>query len=344
MLTPIGIVLNKTKVDPMENEVNFECSMCGRCCSQRLVLLNTADIFRLAAHFNLSIPGFMEKYGVVFATTAANKNPRLYLRIIGEKCPFYSEGRGCTVHAIKPLICKLFPGVKPVQTARDVKDFINEHAISEGIKSCKIFMIPDDTLIAVDREAMVKSAIYDSIETIYYRNLERNDMEFALRLLRIADREDLRNVVYDYLFNGNRDSGLVFEQTMFEIQALCQVNDWKKLPYLVAHDGVTAEAGTIYVHVSPEDARNILSMSTSDEIETIFCQVNPSIADNRCAFISVAIKTTKEKGLMLAFPILKEDLYKAAPDGKVMLAFFPSDGSMEQVGAVSLRIDHTSLK
>jgi hypothetical protein len=281
----------------------------------------------------------MEKYGVVFATTAANKDPRLYLKVTGDKCPFFLDGTGCSIHNIKPLICRLFPGMKPGQTAKDVKDFVNKHAISEGIKKCVIFTMPDDALIGVEPDVIVKTAIFDSIETIYYKNLDHKDMNFVLRLLKLADRDDLRNVVYDYIFNGSKESGLVFEQTMFEIQALCQINDWGKVPVFVAHEGVTPGNREIYLHISSKLASDILAMSNNDEIESAFCQANPSIADPDVIFISVALKTRSENGLMMAFPILRKDLLKVAPDGVFKLAFYASDGSMDNVAALPVRID-----
>lgn len=328
----------------MYKEVPFECSMCGRCCEQRLVLLNTADIHRIAGHFGMSEKEFMEKYDVVFATTGANTNPRLYLRITGNRCPFYLEGKGCSIHEIKPLICRLFPGLKYGQTARDIKDFVKKHALSNGIRSCKIFDMPDDIVIGFDHEALITTIIYDSIETIYYRNTERNDMDFALRLLKIADRKDLRDIVSDYLYNENKESGLVFEQTMFEIQAMCQVFDWKKTPVQVAHQGVAAAPGIIYAYVNRKDAMNIMSMNVRGDIEAVFSQANPSVADPSCMFISVAIKTKKDTGFMLALPILKKDMRKASMDGKVKLGFYASDGSMDNLAVINIYVDPTVYK
>jgi Fe-S-cluster containining protein len=148
----------------MTDEVPFDCAMCGRCCSQRLILLNTEDVFRLADHFKMTVPVFMEKYGVVFATTEASKKPRLYLKVAGEKCPFFADNK-CSIHPVKPLICRLFPGISPRQTAGDLKAFVNKHALSDDIKACKIFSMPDDQRVAYDRDAMITSAIYDSVET-----------------------------------------------------------------------------------------------------------------------------------------------------------------------------------
>lgn len=326
----------------MGEEVTFACARCGRCCNQRLVLLNTEDVFRMAENLSLTVPLFMEKYNVVFATAGENRTPRLYLQITGDKCPFFADG--CSIHAFKPLMCRLFPALKPGQTAGEIKAFINKHAISEGVKSCRIFSLPDDMVMAVDREALITSVIFDSAETIYYANLQRTDMKFIYNLLRAVNRQQLRTIVADYLFNHSAESGLIFEQAMFEIQALCQVVDWKKSPYIVVNDGATFEPGRILVYVSPQDARDILEASAGGQIEAVFSQANPSVADPSFAFVSVAIRTQGARGMMLAFMGKKDDLQSVSSDGRAMLGFYASDGSMDRIAAVNIFIDPESLK
>ncbi|HMK48121.1 MAG TPA: YkgJ family cysteine cluster protein, partial [Methanocella sp.] len=282
----------------MSDGMPFECAMCGRCCSQRLILLNTEDVFRIAEHFDMPLSLFMEKYGVVFTTTSTNITPRLYLQIAGDTCPFFSKG--CSIHSIKPLMCSLFPVLKPGQTAGEIKAFIRKYSRNDGVLLCRMLTLPDDMSIAVDREAMITSIIYDSIETIYYSNLQRKDMKFVRSLLKALNREQLRAVVADYLFNGNVESGLVFEQAMFEMQALCQVAEWKKVPFLITHHGVDVDPGKIYVIVDAEDARLIYDLSTKGRIRAVFSQANPSTASPDYAFISIALKTDGDDGLMLA--------------------------------------------
>ncbi len=327
----------------MGEEVTFECARCGRCCEQRLILLNTEDVFRMAENLHLTVPQFMEKYQVVFARAGDNnKTPRLFLQITGDRCPFFSDG--CTIHAFKPLMCRQFPAVKPGHTAAEMKAYINKHAISEGVKSCKVFSLPDDAVLAVDREDMITSVIYDSAETIYYSNLQRTDMKFIYNLLKAVNRQQLRTIVADYLFGGSVESGLIFEQAMFEIQAMCQVIDWHKSPYIVVNDGAAFEPGRIMVYVSPQDARDIYEASTGGQIEAVFSQANPSIADPSFAFISVAIRMKDPRGMMLAFMGKKEDLQGVSSDGRAMLGFCPSDGSMEEVGAMNIFIDPSVVK
>ena len=322
----------------MGEEMTFECARCGRCCEQRLILLNTEDVFRMAENLHMTVPTFMAKYDVVFAKAGDNnKTPRLFLRITGDRCPFFQDG--CSIHAFKPLMCRQFPAVKPGQTAREMKAYINKHAISEGVKSCKVFSLPDDAVLAVDREDMITSVIYDSVETIYYANLNRTDMKFIYNLLRAVNKPQLRAIVADYLFNGSIESGLIFEQAMFEIQAMCQVIDWQRSPYIVVNDGASFEPGQFVVFVTPQDAREIYEASTGDLVEAVFSQANPSIADPSVAFISVAIKLKDARGMMLAFMGKKDDLKGVTSNGRAMLAFYPTDASMDQVAAMNIYID-----
>lgn len=327
----------------MGEEVTFECARCGHCCEQRLILLNTEDVFRMAENLHLSMPEFMEKYHVVFARAGdGNRTPRLFLQITGDRCPFFADG--CSIQAFKPLICRQFPAMKPGQTAGEMKAYINKHAISEGVKSCKVFSLPDDSVLAVDREAMITSVIYDSAETIYYSNLQRTDMKFIYNLLKAVNREQLRAIVADYLFNCSVESGLIFEQAMFEIQAMCQVIDWHRSPYIVVNDGATCEPGQIMVYVSPQDARDIYEASAGGQIEAVFSQANPSMADPSVAFISVAIKMQDARGMMLAFMSKKNDLQDVITDGRAVLGFYPADGSMDRIGAMNIYIDPAAIR
>lgn len=329
----------------MTDEVDFKCAMCGNCCTQRLVLLNTDDIFRIADHFKMPVPEFMEKYNVVFATTESNAKPRLYLKKNSDKCPFFShEINGCGIHPIKPLICRLFPGYKPGQTAGEIKQFVTKHAQSSGILECDIFDLPDDTVIAVNREAVIKSVIYDAVETVYYSDLQRTDMKFVHELLHAVYRGQLRSIVSDYVFDGNKESGLAFENAMFELQGLCQVVQWQKTPYMIECQGVVFEPGQIFALVSPEDAREICDLSRNREIEAVFSQANPSMADPEIAFISVALKTKSNRGHIIAFMSRKDELCRVTTDGKASLGFYAADGSMEEIGAASIFIDPAVLK
>jgi hypothetical protein len=82
----------------------FECQAgCTNCCTQTgHVYLTADDIERLACFAGLPREKFEEKY-----ITRRDTHPRLRMRL-GERCYFLLDG-GCSVHAAKPLQCRIFP-------------------------------------------------------------------------------------------------------------------------------------------------------------------------------------------------------------------------------------------
>ena len=82
----------------------FECKMCGQCCNGRggIVLSNT-DLDRLARHFQMETHEFIAAYGV-------RENKRLKLKQSASGfCAFFREGNGCSVHQVKPDVCRAWP-------------------------------------------------------------------------------------------------------------------------------------------------------------------------------------------------------------------------------------------
>jgi uncharacterized protein len=84
--------------------LRFECQPgCTECCRQKgFVYLTEADLPRIAEFLGLSAAEFSRKY--VYRT----KN-RMRLRVPRESnCSFLRED-GCSIHAVKPTQCRVFP-------------------------------------------------------------------------------------------------------------------------------------------------------------------------------------------------------------------------------------------
>jgi Fe-S-cluster containining protein len=84
--------------------MRFECQPgCTECCRQKgFVYLTEADAARIAPALGLSIAEFERRY--VYRT----KNLRR-LRVPREvRCAFLT-GTGCSIHAVKPVQCRIFP-------------------------------------------------------------------------------------------------------------------------------------------------------------------------------------------------------------------------------------------
>jgi Fe-S-cluster containining protein len=88
----------------MAEALRFECQPgCTECCTQRgFVYLTEADLLRVAGFLGMSPEAFERRY--VYRTNRLRR-----LRVPREaQCHFLHEG-GCSIHAVKPTQCRIFP-------------------------------------------------------------------------------------------------------------------------------------------------------------------------------------------------------------------------------------------
>lgn len=104
-------------VEP-EDEIEFKCTRCGKCCQNRdcgnqQILVSPLDIYNGAKELNITTKEFIKEYtesiigvnsGLVLLTLACNENHDC-------KLLEYDENglAGCKIHKSKPLICALHP-------------------------------------------------------------------------------------------------------------------------------------------------------------------------------------------------------------------------------------------
>jgi len=84
--------------------IRFACQPgCTNCCTQQgFVYLTEADVSRIAGHLGMRGAEFERRY--VYRTT--NK---IRLRVPRHvQCHFLEDG-GCSIHAVKPVQCRVFP-------------------------------------------------------------------------------------------------------------------------------------------------------------------------------------------------------------------------------------------
>lgn len=83
----------------------FECQPgCVNCCARPgEVYLTEEDRDRIAAHLNLSVEQFAERYG------APVDGGGLRLSIPEDQSCHFLEAEGCRIHDVKPLQCQTFP-------------------------------------------------------------------------------------------------------------------------------------------------------------------------------------------------------------------------------------------
>lgn len=83
-----------------QSRFGFSCGRCLRCCRDKLIQVNPYETARLASRLDISTTQFLERY-----TTGSGA----YLRMLHNgQCCFLGPD-GCSVHADRPLVCRLYP-------------------------------------------------------------------------------------------------------------------------------------------------------------------------------------------------------------------------------------------
>ena len=88
----------------MGEGLRFECQPgCTECCRQKgFVYLTEADQERIAAYLGMKTAAFERKY--VYRT-----RNRLRLRVPRDTSCHFLQENGCSIHAVKPVQCRIFP-------------------------------------------------------------------------------------------------------------------------------------------------------------------------------------------------------------------------------------------
>ena len=81
-----------------QSPFSYACSRCSRCCVDKLIQVNPYEVARLARNVGTSTGEFRRRF-----TDGARLN-----QDDDGRCVFLGE-QGCTVHADRPLVCRLFP-------------------------------------------------------------------------------------------------------------------------------------------------------------------------------------------------------------------------------------------
>ena len=108
----------------MDEGLRFQCQPgCIKCCDvQGYVYLTENDLVRMAEYTGMTVAEFEARY--VFRTKHL-----LRLRKPGKKQCHFLTGSGCSVHAVKPVQCRLYPFWPEFVTYRDLWD-------GEGLSKC----------------------------------------------------------------------------------------------------------------------------------------------------------------------------------------------------------------
>jgi Fe-S-cluster containining protein len=87
----------------------FDCIQCGECCKGfGGTYVTDRDIIRIAAYIDCPPEYFVKKY-------CENSGSKLVLACGSDgRCIFFDRKRQCTIHPVKPYMCRAWPFIRPV--------------------------------------------------------------------------------------------------------------------------------------------------------------------------------------------------------------------------------------
>ena len=96
--------------------LRFECQPgCTNCCEQQgFVYLTNDDLNRIAQYVGMTVGEFERRYVYRTRNLLRLRVPR------HQQCSFLRDG-GCSIHAVKPVQCRLFPFWPELVDAKDGK-------------------------------------------------------------------------------------------------------------------------------------------------------------------------------------------------------------------------------
>lgn len=104
---------------------SYECRRCTRCCSDKRIRVNPYETYRLSRAVGLSTTDFLARHTLEQGTELA--------RTDDGRCVFLGA-EGCTVHADRPLVCRLYPLGRQVSLGQpDRFHQLEPHPESEGV-------------------------------------------------------------------------------------------------------------------------------------------------------------------------------------------------------------------
>ena len=104
---------------------SYQCRACSRCCYGRRIQINPYEIARLSRGLGITTTEVISRFTVDGGTALATR-PDFSCTFLGPK--------GCTVHADRPLVCRLYPLGRAVDAAGNeafVK--LEPHPETEGV-------------------------------------------------------------------------------------------------------------------------------------------------------------------------------------------------------------------
>ena len=106
---------------------SYECHRCLRCCRDKRIRVNPYETYRLARALGMSTTDFLAQHTAAQGTELARRDDG--------RCVFLGA-EGCTVHADRPLVCRLYPLGRRVSLGKpDRFHHLETHPESDGVFS-----------------------------------------------------------------------------------------------------------------------------------------------------------------------------------------------------------------
>jgi Fe-S-cluster containining protein len=103
---------------------SYVCNRCRNCCHDKLIQVNPYEIARLARCLGIDTTAFIRDY----------LENSVYLRRQADGACVFLGPEGCTVHADRPLVCRLYPLGRHVGPAGEVKySQMEPHPATKGV-------------------------------------------------------------------------------------------------------------------------------------------------------------------------------------------------------------------
>ena len=106
----------------LEEEFEFSCDQCGKCCkNQEDLMMSPCDIYRMAKSLDITMEEWIDLYGRIHVGTDS-RLPIVRIKLIGEenRCPFLKKNL-CSIQDSKPDVCAIFPLGRGRKFERDSK-------------------------------------------------------------------------------------------------------------------------------------------------------------------------------------------------------------------------------
>ena len=111
-----GMLPEKIKVVDLDDEIDFKCQQCGKCCMDRNdIIVNPLDIYNISKYLKMQPGDVIDKYFNI-DLGGNSKIPIIFLKPLGNGfCPFLNTDHAnkskfvCSINPVKPNACYLHP-------------------------------------------------------------------------------------------------------------------------------------------------------------------------------------------------------------------------------------------